>query len=216
MNQMLGFLRVHRVALALGAAAVSITFVGIHEMPAQAATLQQQAYVAQLQTLSIGTVFAPAVTRDSFGVTSFTVVQWPIAPTSTVSSYFGYRVPPCAGCSSFHRGVDFNPGAGTPIQAIADGVVTEIGNPSGELGVYVVVQHDVDGVTFSSVYGHMQFGSLGLNVGDHVTRGQIVGLVGDTGQSTGPHLHFGILDAAGTPIDPLGWMAAHVTQAWGS
>ena len=77
------------------------------------------------------------------------------------------------------------------------------------LGVYAIIQHDIDGVVVSSVYGHMEFGSLRLHVGQTVARGQLVGLVGDTGESTGPHLHLGILDADGTPIDSLAWITKH-------
>jgi murein DD-endopeptidase MepM/ murein hydrolase activator NlpD len=144
--------------------------------------------------------------RDDFVVTSYTTVQWPVDPSSPVASGFGYRVSPCAGCSSYHEGTDFDPGRGTPIAAIADGVVTEVGNPSGSLGVYAIIQHSIDGVTFSSLYGHMELGSLRLSAGQTVTRGQLVGLVGDTGASTGSHLHFGIEDASGTLIDSLVWI----------
>ena len=213
----MGFLRVHRSVLVVGAAGFSFAVVGIHELPAQAATHQVAVQQLDGQSLRLSSSDQPiAVSRDAFSVTSYSTVQWPIDPSSPVGSPFGNRVPPCAGCSSFHRGVDFNPGAGTPIAAIADGVVTELGDPSGELGVYAVIEHNIDGQTVSSVYGHMQLGSMHLAVGQQVRRGDIVGLVGDTGQSTGAHLHFGILDADGTPVSPLAWMAAHVTQAWGA
>lgn len=198
--------------------------VGIHDLPAQAATQQQSPLVAgQHLTVSAtvtsdstrGSTAASTETatalpaRDSFSVISYSTVEWPIDPSSPVGDGFGSRTPPCSGCSSFHRGTDFTPGAGTPIGAIANGVVTEVGDPSGELGVYAIIQHTIDGVTVSSVYGHMKFGSMPLTVGEAVTRGQLVGLVGDTGLSTGAHLHFGILDAAGTPINSLAWIRAH-------
>ncbi len=198
--------------------------VGIHDLPAQAATQQQPQVVAgQHLTVSAtagadstgssgatsGATTAALPARDAFNVISYSTVEWPIDPASPVGDGFGPRTPPCAGCSSFHRGTDFTPGAGTPIGAIANGVVTEVGDPSGELGVYAIIQHTIDGVTVSSVYGHMKFGSMPLTVGEVVTRGQLVGLVGDTGLSTGAHLHFGILDAAGTPINPLTWIRAH-------
>jgi murein DD-endopeptidase MepM/ murein hydrolase activator NlpD len=207
-NPLIGFLRVNRSVLAISATAFVVVAIGIHEIPAQAAAAQaaiQQALGAQ--SVAVPASVAPAdVTRDGFAVTSYTTVQWPVDPSSPVASGFGYRISPCAGCSSFHEGTDFDPGRGTPIAAIADGVVTEVGNPSGSLGVYAIIRHSIDGVTFSSLYGHMELGSLRLSVGQTVTRGQLVGLVGDTGASTGSHLHFGIEDASGTLIDSLVWI----------
>jgi murein DD-endopeptidase MepM/ murein hydrolase activator NlpD len=208
---LLGFLRVNRSALSILATAFAFAAFGLHELPAQAATEVALAQTASLQHLSVSSaVEQPAdLSRDPFVVTTFTAVQWPIDPSSPIGDRFGSRPAPCAGCSTFHRGTDFNPGFGTPVAAIADGVVTEVGNPSGELGVHVVIRHDVDGVVFSSVYGHMKLGSMHLAVGQTVSRGQLVGLVGDTGESTGPHLHFGILTAAGTPINSLRWIRKH-------
>jgi murein DD-endopeptidase MepM/ murein hydrolase activator NlpD len=234
-NPLGGFLRVNRSVLAITATAFVFAAVGIHEMPAQAATQVVSTTVAgqhlkvshapagtassstsSASSASSSSRAAAAVSPDAFTVQSFSVVSWPIDPSSPVSSPFGPRSAPCDGCSTMHRGVDFTPGEGTPIAAVAEGVVTDVGNPSGELGVYVTIQHEIDGVTYSSVYGHMQLGSMHLKVGDTVHRGDIVGSVGDTGESTGPHLHFGILDASGTPINPVTWLAAHVNQTWGS
>ena len=206
-NPLLGFLRVHRSVLAISATAFAVLAVGIHELPAQAVAqeLVDQAIGVQSMTVSPSAA-GPADARGAFDVTPFTTVQWPVDPSSPVASGFGWRVSPCAGCSSFHQGTDFDPGRGTPIAAIADGVVTEVGNPSGALGVYAIIQHSINGVTFSSLYGHMELGSLQLHVGEAVTRGQLVGLVGSTGASTGAHLHFGIEDASGTLIDSLRWI----------
>jgi murein DD-endopeptidase MepM/ murein hydrolase activator NlpD len=219
-SPLVGFLRINRSVLAVTAVAFVVAAVGVHEMPAQAATQTVTASTpGQRLAVSDETPVSDAETavssaRDAFSVTTFSMVEWPIDPTSPVGDRFGYRTPPCAGCSSFHRGTDFNPGLGTPVGAVADGVVTEVGNPSGELGVYAVIQHTIDGVVVSSVYGHMQLGSMHLTVGETVTRGQLVGLVGDTGESTGPHLHFGILDASGTPIDSLAWITKHANASF--
>ena len=136
-------------------------------------------------------------------------IQWPFLLGVPISSWFGYRVPPCAACSSDHKGLDMNPGAGTAIQAIADGVVSEVGNPVGEYGVYAIIDHVIDGQKISSVYAHMAYGTLNVAVGDRVEVGQIVGQVGSTGQSTGPHLHFEIREN-GTPVDPYAWLKAKV------
>jgi murein DD-endopeptidase MepM/ murein hydrolase activator NlpD len=207
-NPLIGFLRVNRSVLAISATAFAVLAVGIHELPAQAVAQGLVNQAIGVQSLSVSAAVAQPVglARDAYQVSTYTTVQWPVAPTTPVASGFGYRIAPCAGCSSFHQGTDFDPGHGTPIAAIADGVVTEVGNPSGALGVYAIIRHSIDGVTFSSLYGHMQLGSLRLAVGQTVKRGQLVGLVGDTGASTGAHLHFGIEDADGTLIDSLAWI----------
>ncbi len=217
-HPLVGFLRVNRSVLAIAATAFAFATVGIHELPAQAATEQLVAQAVGLQHVSVSTAVEQPVDlrRDGYAVTSYTTVQWPIDPSSPVGDRFGRRAAPCGGCSGFHHGTDFNPGLGTPVSAIADGVVTEVGDPSGELGVYAIIRHSIDGVSFSSVYGHMELGSLRLSVGQTVTRGRLLGLVGDTGGSTGPHLHFGILDAAGDPIDSLAWIQQHANVPYAS
>ena len=138
------------------------------------------------------------------------VIQWPFSQGVPIASGFGPRVPPCSGCSSLHEGLDLNPGAGTPIQAIADGVVSDIGNPSGSFGVYAVIDHVIDGQKVSSLYAHMMLGTLAIGVGDTVKKGQLVAQVGSTGASSGAHLHLGILLNGTTPTDPYAWLKQKV------
>ncbi|MES1169268.1 MAG: M23 family metallopeptidase, partial [Leifsonia sp.] len=160
--------------------------------------------------------FAPSADRDDvYTIVEFTPVQWPISPKSKVSSGFGWRVAPCAGCSSDHQGVDFDPGYGTAIHVIADGVVIESSVDAG-LGQHIVVKHEIDGKMVESVYGHMIFGSQTVAVGDKVKRGDIIGNVGSTGASTGPHLHFEIRPGGGDAVEPLHWLAKNVTEDWKS
>lgn len=111
-------------------------------------------------------------------------MQWPFRVGVPVSSGFGYRVPPCGSCSSYHRGVDLTPGIGTPIQAMADGVVT-VATSDGTYGEYVVIEHLIDGQRVESLYAHMLSGSTAVQVGQQVKVGELVGLVGNTGLSTG-------------------------------
>ena len=115
-----------------------------------------------------------------------------------ISSYFGYRNAPCAACSSNHQGIDFAPGYGTKVSAAIAGTVTLVGY-DGELGYTVIIS---DGKHIETVYGHMIPGSAKVSVGDTVTVGQTIGKVGDSGVSTGAHLHFG-LKWDGRFIDPL-------------
>lgn len=210
----LGVFRKRRT-LAVGAAVVSMLTVTVHDLPASAATMKVEAFSAASQRMTTSSdTFSPVATREEFVISQFTPVQWPIAPSSDISSGFGWRVAPCSwGCSSDHQGVDFDPGYGTAIHVIADGVVVESGSDGG-LGQHVVVQHDIDGAIVQSVYGHMIFGSQTVRVGDVVTRGQVIGDVGSTGASTGPHLHFEIRPGGGEAIEPLGWLAKFVTEPW--
>ena len=140
----------------------------------------------------------------SYSTTGTGSIRWPFPTAVPISSGYGDRVAPCRYCSSDHRGVDFVPGNGAPIFAIADGVVTasEFG---GGYGQYVYLEHDINGRSVLTVYAHMQRGSSPLSVGDVVEVGDFIGLVGNTGISTGPHLHFEVR-IEGEYVDPFAWL----------
>jgi len=195
------FLRVHRNYLAFGAIALTGAMASMPTLPASAQVVHEEAFVETLQSVHIRTsVVMPAVEREAFSISYYSLVQLPVPAGCRMGKGF----------SGAHDGVDFLPGYGAPIQSIADGVVTEVGNPEGALGVHVTIKHVVNGETVYSTYGHMRLGSMHLAVGEAVARGQVVGEVGSTGTSTGPHLHFGITLASGATINPLPWLAAHV------
>jgi murein DD-endopeptidase MepM/ murein hydrolase activator NlpD len=165
------------------------------------------------QTFEVtGTVEAVPIVRDGYGVTAPPpppppppAVQWPLSPSTVMSSDFGPRS--CAGCSSNHQGLDLNPGGGTPIGAMAAGVVAKASaGASGAFGVHVVIEHVIDGQKVNSLYAHMQAGSMPLAVGQTVSVGQTVGAVGCTGSCTGDHLHFEIHPGGGAPVDPAAWL----------
>lgn len=137
-------------------------------------------------------------------------VQWPFAVGVHIGDRFGYRN--CAGCSSNHGGQDFNPGNGAPIQSIADGVVSYAQDGEGSLGVHLIIEHEINGEKVASVYAHMIHGSMLVKQGDVVKAGQVIGKTGNTGMSTGPHLHFEIRIGGkdGKKVDPLEWLYANV------
>ena len=170
-------------------------------------TVEQDSYQSQ----SIAEVAAASGIRmeDTFSNNPNGTIQWPFAVGVHVGDQFGYRN--CAGCSVNHGGQDFNPGLGAPIQAIADGVVSFTEDGEGSLGVHMVIDHMIDGKLVSSVYAHMIHGSMLLKTGDVVKVGQVLGKVGSTGMSTGPHLHFEIRlgGITGTKTDPLVWLYAN-------
>ena len=130
-------------------------------------------------------------------------IQWPFAVGVPISYGFGMR------SGRMHEGVDFTPGAGSPIQAIADGVVRESTDAGGAYGVHVIIDHVIDGQLVSSHYAHMQYGSRRVQAGQHVTVGTVLGLTGNTGRSYGAHTHFEILLNGTTAIDPIPWLRQH-------
>ncbi|QKJ21076.1 peptidoglycan DD-metalloendopeptidase family protein [Microbacterium hominis] len=130
-------------------------------------------------------------------------IQWPFAVGVPISYGFGMR------SGRMHEGVDFTPGDGSPIQAIADGVVREATQAGGAYGVHVIIDHIIDGQLVSSHYAHMQYGSLQVVPGQHVTVGTILGRTGNTGRSYGAHTHFEILANGTTAIDPIPWLRQH-------
>ena len=136
-------------------------------------------------------------------------IQWPFAVGVHIGDHFGYRN--CAGCSSDHGGQDFNPGLGAEIQAIADGTVAVSTDSGGSLGVVMMIDHMIDGELVTSVYAHMEYDSRRFEVGDTVHVADVIGTTGDTGMSTGPHLHFEIRIGGvdGTKVDPLEWLYAN-------
>ncbi|WP_393964680.1 murein hydrolase activator EnvC family protein [Exiguobacterium sp. S22-S28] len=133
-----------------------------------------------------------------------------IRPASgSVSQGFG----PASGANgyTFHNGVDFSGPAGSPIRAAASGTVITAGS-GGPYGNHVMISHFMDGQVYTTVYGHMN--SLSVRAGQTVSQGQSIGTLGNTGNSTGPHLHFelhvgGYQYSATGPantVNPLGYL----------
>jgi murein DD-endopeptidase MepM/ murein hydrolase activator NlpD len=110
-------------------------------------------------------------------------------PFIHVTSRFGMRRHPVLGFSARHNGTDFAAPYGTPVRATAAGMVTARGRDNGR-GNYVTIRH---GNGFASQYYHLQRFAFGLGAGRRVEQGQVIGFVGSTGLSTGPHLHYGLL-----------------------
>jgi murein DD-endopeptidase MepM/ murein hydrolase activator NlpD len=116
-----------------------------------------------------------------------------------ISSYFGERMDPFNGEEAFHKGLDFASDRGTDVLAVGEGVVTWAGPREG-YGVMVEVNH---GNGYVTRYAHNSHVSVAP--GDTVQRGQAIAVVGSTGRSTGPHVHFEVLKD-GRQIDPMGFI----------
>lgn len=138
----------------------------------------------------------------------------PVGPgADTVTSGFGMR------WGAVHDGMDFaGPEAyGAPIYAPADGVVTAAGPASG-YGNWVRIMHDIDGEQVETLYGHMEDGHVHVSEGDRVSAGDHIADIGNAGQSTGAHLHFGVYPggwAQGNGVDPQPWLAKFKGEAGG-
>jgi murein DD-endopeptidase MepM/ murein hydrolase activator NlpD len=114
-----------------------------------------------------------------------------------LTSGFGPRSHPLLGYTAQHNGVDFGAATGTPIMAAGDGVV-ERADWFGGYGNYVRLRHTPE---FHTAYGHMSRFAAGIRPGVRVRQGQVIGHVGSTGMSTGPHLHYEV-HRGGRPVDP--------------
>ncbi len=116
-----------------------------------------------------------------------------------ISSGFGYRTAPKAGASTNHKGVDFAAPQGTPIYAAEAGTVTSA-SYSGNAGNLIVINH---GNGLQTYYMHTS--KMFVSAGQKVSKGQNIGLVGTTGNSTGPHLHFQVMKN-GSPVNPMSYL----------
>ena len=112
------------------------------------------------------------------------------------SSGFGWRTHPLTKKREFHRGLDIKTHAGVPVIAAADGTILKAAR-RGYLGKTIEISHD--GHQFKTLYAHLKGYADGIKVGQRVTRGQIIGYVGNTGRSTGAHLHYSVYDVRKKP-----------------
>ena len=106
-----------------------------------------------------------------------------------ISSSFGMRKHPISGFNKMHKGVDFAAPTGTPVYAGGNGVIESIG-VNGGYGKYIRIRHNNE---YKTAYAHLSSYKKGISKGDRVNQGEVIGYVGSTGRSTGPHLHYEII-----------------------
>jgi murein DD-endopeptidase MepM/ murein hydrolase activator NlpD len=143
--------------------------------------------------------------REGFDVVTPFITREAVRPVDgtipNAGNFGGRHVDNCRACSVDHRGTDFSAAAGTPIHVVLDGVVEQAGPFSG-YGNTVLVRHSSG---LATRYAHMS--AIEVRVGQSVPAGTEIGLVGSTGVSTGPHLHFEVI-VDGRQVDPGHWLAA--------
>jgi murein DD-endopeptidase MepM/ murein hydrolase activator NlpD len=152
---------------------------------------QEDALLAQSQSLT------SIINGNSGGGNGTGSMIWPV--NGTVTSGYGYRIHPILGKRILHTGIDIAASSGTSIWAADGGAVIYATWVSG-YGNTVAIDH---GGGISTLYAHQS--SMAVSVGQTVKKGQVIGYVGSTGYSTGPHLHFEVR-VNGTPVDPMGYL----------
>ena len=168
------------------------------EAEARARAAYEAALRAQQQAAANANRPTPAA--PSTGATSGYFI-WPVPSCTYITSKFGYRVHPIFQTTKYHSGVDIAAGYGATIQAAAGGTVS-IAEKSDSYGYYCVIYHS-NGTT--TLYAHMNEMPC-VTVGQTVSAGTVIGYVGSTGWSTGPHCHFEIR-VNGSCVDPLSYFA---------
>ncbi len=141
-----------------------------------------------------GAHLASADLRRVFGELTI----WPVH--GIISSWFGYRPDPFTGVRSFHGGLDLAVPQGTPVKAAMDGRVADV-SYNKMFGNYVIINHSGG---LQTLYGHLSVQEV--KIGQAISQGQVLGLSGNTGYSTAPHLHFGIYKG-GVSVNPLKYLA---------
>jgi murein DD-endopeptidase MepM/ murein hydrolase activator NlpD len=161
-------------------------------------TAEQQAEAGEIDALKAASASltariqaAQANRGGSTSTPSSAGLVWPVS--GPVTSPFGWR------WGRMHEGIDIGGGSGTPIHAAASGTIIYCGWESG-YGNLTVIDH---GGNLATAYGHQS--SIAVACGQHVSQGDVIGYVGSTGHSTGPHLHFEVR-VNGSPVDPLGYL----------
>jgi len=137
------------------------------------------------------------------------VALWNPLPGAKISSPFGWRIHPVFRTRLFHKGVDYESRAGTPVMAAADGLVEDVGR-RGNYGNYILIRHSG---RLETAYAHLAGFAPAVAAGTMVRRGEVIGYVGMTGVATGPHLYYEVI-VDGRQIDPEGAALKQATKAY--
>ncbi len=155
--------------------------------------LSKQTYI---QAKSYEEVMKMAMNKEEL-VASMPAIM-PISNKSlkSTASGWGYRIHPIYKIRQFHYGMDFTANIGTPVYATGDGIVKDVQSIGGGYGKWILIDH---GFGYETLYGHLN--GFNVKIGDKVKRGNVIGFVGNTGTSTGPHVHYEV-HRNGEPVNP--------------
>lgn len=160
-----------------------------------------------VQSKSYDEVFALAKGKEKMIASIPAIQPLDLHDLRRIGSVFGYRTDPFYKVMKFHEGMDFTAPIGTPVYATGDGVVTEAEYNSGGFGNKIMINH---GFSYETVYAHLS--RIKVKVGQRVKRGEIIGLLGNTGKSTAPHLHYEV-HKSGVPLNPIYFFYHDITPA---
>jgi len=158
--------------------------------------ISKQLYV---QSISFDELIAKAINMEQMSLNRPAIQPISNKDLRIRSSGYGWRVHPIAGYRKFHEGIDFSADPGTLIYATGNGTVLKAGYTSGGYGNMVVIDH---GFGVKTLYGHMK--SISVLIDSEVKRGDVIGTVGSTGYSRGPHLHYEV-HVNGRHVDPINY-----------
>lgn len=155
--------------------------------------LSKQAYI---QAKSYDEVLQMALNKEKL-VSSMPAIM-PVSNKSlkSTASGWGYRYHPIYKIKQFHYGMDFTAPIGTKVYATGDGVVKDVQSIGGGYGRWILIDHGFD---YQTLYAHLS--GFNVKIGEQVKRGQVIGFVGNSGTSTGPHLHYEV-HKNGEPVNP--------------
>ncbi len=173
--------------------------------------IETQKRISKLQRLLVAQsksyeeVFNQAKTQDEM-LQSLPAIQ-PVSNKDLrrLASGFGMRIHPIYKIAKMHTGLDFTADIGTEIYATGDGIVEAVDSKLSGYGHHVVIQH---GFGYETLYAHMS--RVAVRPGEKVKRGQVIGYVGNTGTSTGPHLHYEVIKN-GVKVDPAFYFYSDIT-----
>jgi murein DD-endopeptidase MepM/ murein hydrolase activator NlpD len=160
-----------------------------------------------IQSKSLDQILLLAKAKEKF-LTAIPAIQ-PVQneDLKRMASGFGYRSDPFTKARKMHKGMDFTAGTGTPIFATGDGVVERADNAASGFGNHVVINH---GFGYESLYAHMS--KYNCRPGQRVKRGDIIGFVGSTGRSEGPHCHYEV-HKDGAVVNPINFYYGNISAA---
>jgi murein DD-endopeptidase MepM/ murein hydrolase activator NlpD len=163
-------------------------------VPSFAESLQEYNYLVSADKLAISNHRS-----RRFGLTKSLPSLWPVE--GRLMDGFAHRTDPFSGEGAFHKGVDITAPYGTEVRATADGVVVQAEMVSGGYGRLIIIDH---GGGFQTYYAHLS--KISVHAGQEVRRTDVIGLVGTSGRTTAPHLHYEVRNG-GAPMNPYKYLA---------